>query len=79
MRKLNLPQLIKVFNIPESVAELVLPTVLLYEQLLDLVPAKEIIVTADRFIDGMQRLHIGTKTSEVMCKYWERELIGLFH
>ena len=28
MRKLNLPQLIKVYNIPESVAELVLPTVL---------------------------------------------------
>ena len=79
MRKLNLPQLIKVYNIPESVAELVLPTVLLYEQLLDLVPAQEIIVTGDRFIDGMQLLHIGTKTSEVMCKNWERELIGLFH
>lgn len=79
MRKLNLPQLIKVYNIPESVAELVLPTVLLYEQLLDLVPAKEIIVTADRFIDGMQLLHIGTKTSEALCKNWEQELISLFH
>ena len=79
MRKLNLPQLIKVYNIPESVAELVLPTVLLYEQLLDLVPAKEIIVTGDRFIDGMQLLHIGTKTSEALCKYWEQELISLFH
>lgn len=79
MRKLNLPQLIKVYKIPESVAELVLPTVLLYEQLLDLVPAKEIIVTADRFIDGMQLLHIGTKTSETLCRYWEQELISLFH
>ncbi|MCD8175401.1 MAG: hypothetical protein LUD41_05685 [Phascolarctobacterium sp.] len=39
MRKLNLAQIMKVYNIPEDVAELVLPTILLYEQLLDLVPA----------------------------------------
>lgn len=79
MRRLNLPQLIKVYNIPEHVAELVLPTVLLYEQLLDLIPAEEIVVTSDRFIDGMQLLHIGSKTSPTLCKQWEHELIGLFH
>ena len=79
MRKLNLPQLIKVYNMPESVAELVLPTVLLYEQLLDLVPAQEIVITADRFIHGMQLLHIGTKTNPALCKAWEQELISLFH
>lgn len=79
MRRLNLPQMIKVYNIPESVAELVLPTVLLYEQLLDLVPAKEVIVTADRFIDGMQLLHIGSKTNVELKKSWEQELISLFH
>ena len=59
VHKLNLPQIIKVFKIKESVAELVLPTILLYEQLLALVPTKEIIITADRFIDGIQLLHIG--------------------
>ncbi len=79
MRKLNLPQMIKVYNIPENVAELVLPTVLLYEQLLDLVPAQEVIVTADRFIDGMQLLHIGNKTNLMLQKNWEQELISLFH
>ncbi len=79
MRRLNLPQMIKVYNIPEHVAELVLPTVLLYEQLLDLVPAKEVIVTGDRFIDGMQHLHIGSKTNTELKKMWEQELISLFH
>lgn len=79
MRGMNLPQIIKTYGIVESTAELVLPTVLLYEQLLDLVPAVEIIVTADRFIDGMQLLHIGRKTSPDFLKNQEQELLSLFH
>ncbi len=79
MRKLNMPQIIKKYNIPESVAELALPTVLLYEQLLHLIPAKEVIITGDSFIDGMQLLHIGGKTSPELRKAWEQEMISLFH
>ena len=79
MRRMNLPQLISAYNIPEHVAELALPTVVLYEQLLHLLPAKEIIITGDSFIDGMQLLHIGRQTSPAMCKEWEQELISLFH
>ena len=79
MRQMSLPQLIQVYKLPENVAELVLPTVLLYEQLLHLIPAKEIIITADRFIDGIQLLHIGNKTNPVMRKELEQELISLFH
>lgn len=79
MRRLNLAQIIKVFDIPETTAELVLPTIILYEQLLNLIPAEEIIITSDRFIDGMQLLHIGRKCSPELCKSWELELISLFH
>ena len=79
MHQMNLPQIIETFNIPESLAELALPTVVLYEQLLHLIPAKEIIISADNFIDGMQLLHIGKKTSPALCKAWEQELISLFH
>ena len=79
MRQMNVPQLIQAYHLPENAAELVLPTVLLYEQLLDLIPAKEIIITADRFIDGIQLLHIGHKNSPELCNDWERELISLFH
>ncbi len=75
----NLNQLMKVYGLTESAAELVLPITLLYEQLLNLIPAEEIIVTSDRFIDGMQLLHIGRKTSEELRREWERELISLFH
>ena len=53
VHELNLPQIIKVFKINEDVAELVVPTILLYEQLLALVPVQEIILTDDRFIDGI--------------------------
>ncbi len=79
MRRMNLPQLISAYRIPESMAELALPTVLLYEQLLHLIPAQEIIITSDSFIDGMQLLHIGRKTSPALRKAWEQELISLFH
>ena len=64
VHELNLPQIIKVFKINEDVAELVVPTILLYEQLLALVPVQEIILTDDRFIDGICLLHIGPKASK---------------
>lgn len=79
VHKLNLPQIIKVFNIKENVAELVLPTILLYEQLLALVPTKEIIITADRFIDGIQLLHIGPKTDKDYAAELEKEQLSLIH
>ena len=79
VHKLNLPQIIKVFKIKESVAELVLPTILLYEQLLALVPTKEIIITADRFIDGIQLLHIGPKTDKEYAAELEKEQLSLSH
>jgi exopolyphosphatase/guanosine-5'-triphosphate,3'-diphosphate pyrophosphatase len=53
VRRLNLPQIIKVFGLKEDAAELVLPTILLYEQLLDLAPAEEVLVPKDRYIDGV--------------------------
>ena len=79
MRRMNLPQLISAYTIPEHVAEFALPTVVLYEQLLHLLPAQEIIITGDSLIDGMQLLHIGRQTSPAMCKEREQELISLFH
>lgn len=79
VRKLNLPQLMSVYKIPESAAELVLPTILLYERLLDVLPVEEIVVTEDNFIDGMQLLHIGLATNKEQKQEWEEELISIFH
>lgn len=79
VRQMNLPQIIETYNLKEHMAELALPTILLYDQLLHILPAKEIIITGDSFIDGMQLLYIGNKTSPEMHKAWEQELISLFH
>lgn len=79
IRQMNLQQIIKTYDVPEGIAELALPTVLLYEQLLHLLPAKEVIITGDSFIDGIQLLQIGKRTSKEICKEWEQEIISLFH
>lgn len=77
--ELNLPQIIKVFKINEDVAELVVPTILLYEQLLALVPVQEIILTDDRFIDGICLLHIGPKASRDYADELEQEQLSLLY
>lgn len=79
VQKLNLPQIMSVYHIPENDAELVLPMVIFYERLLDVLPVEEIIVTEDRFIDGMELLHIGGATNSEQAKAWEKELVSLFH
>ena len=79
MHALNLPQIIKVFKINEDIAELVVPTILLYEQLLALVQVQEIILTDDRFIDGICLLHIGPKTNRDYAAELEQEQLSLFH
>ena len=79
VHELNLPQIIKVFKINEDVAELVVPTILLYEQLLALVPVQEIILTDDRFIDGICLLHIGPKASRDYADELEQEQLSLLY
>ncbi len=76
---LNLNQIVQVFKLPESAIEVVLPTLLLYEQLLDLTPAKEIIITNDRFIDGMTMLHIAEQKNPEVIEALDKELISLVH
>ena len=67
------------YGLQISVIRVLAVCCLSYEQLLHQIPAKEIIITADRFIDGIQLLHIGNKTNPVMRKELEQELISLIH
>ena len=78
-RKLNLTQLMSVYDLEEHMAEFILPTMLLYEQLVRLQPVEEIILTNDRYIDGMQLVHIASNTDKELCQSWENELISCFH
>ena len=80
VRKLNLPQLLKTYHLTETEAELVLPMVLLYEQLLDLAPAaKEIIITKDTFLDGMILRWIIREKDENYTRMLEEEQMSLVH
>lgn len=79
IRTMNLSQIIKVFNIEETLAEIIFPTIILYQQLLALVPAQEIIVMPNRFIDGMKLLHIAKQTSTDYTDSLQDELMSLIH
>ena len=57
--KYNLPQIMKIFGINESLVEIVYPTVILYHQLLAIAPVKSIVIAKESFLDGMELLKIG--------------------
>ena len=79
VRGLSMAQLVKVFNLEETSAELVLPTIILYQQLLSLAPAKELIITPDRFIDGMKTLYVARNTNKEYIKDVQGVLMSLVH
>ncbi len=75
VRKLNITQLMKVYNIDEESAEMVLPTIILYQQLLSITPAENIVVPPDRFIDGMKVLYVASaKNKKFINKLTEMRL-----
>jgi exopolyphosphatase/guanosine-5'-triphosphate,3'-diphosphate pyrophosphatase len=78
VRHLNLSQIIQVYHLKETEAALVLPTILLYEQLLDLAPAQEVLIPKERFIDGVMLLQIGQKNSKFSAAL-DTELINYLH
>ena len=79
IRTMNLSQIIRVFNIEETSAEIIFPTIILYQQLLALAPAQEILVMPNRFIDGMTLLHIANQTNTEYADSLHEELITLIH
>ena len=80
IRNLNLPQMIQLFHVTEDEAEIILPMILLYEQLLSLVPtAQEIIVSDETFIDGMRLRYIVQQKEPEYAAGLEEELLSLVH
>lgn len=75
--KLNLMQLIKVFDFPENTFDMVLPTILLYQNLLKLMPCVEIIIPPDRLIDGVRIRYIAKATNHSYVEELENSNVGL--
>lgn len=75
VRGLNVAQLMNVFDIDEESAEMVLPSIILYQQLLTIAPTKHIVVPPDRFIDGMNVIYVaGSKDKKFIKQLTEMRL-----
>lgn len=77
VRYLNLSQIIKTFDLTEHKAEIVLPTIVLYKQILSLTNPEEVVILSDQFIDGIIIKHIAEKTGHPHDKLIEDQLINL--
>jgi exopolyphosphatase/guanosine-5'-triphosphate,3'-diphosphate pyrophosphatase len=75
--KLNVPQIVKAFSLPEHTAEMVLPTVSLYKQILALTDVEQIVLPCDQFIDGLTTVHIAEKTKDKWMEKIELQIISL--
>jgi exopolyphosphatase/guanosine-5'-triphosphate,3'-diphosphate pyrophosphatase len=79
VKKLNTAQIMKLYGLEENQAELVLPTTILYQQLLNLTPAEEILVPPDAFIDGMKTLYVARETDPEFIEYLRDLRMSLVH
>ncbi len=77
VKNLNLPQLMKMFNLVESKAEMVLPTIVLYSQILSITNAPEIIFPDAQLVDGVTLLHTAEKTRDPLIAELERQVYSL--
>jgi exopolyphosphatase/guanosine-5'-triphosphate,3'-diphosphate pyrophosphatase len=74
---LNLPQIITTFQLTEHKAEIVLPTIVLYKQILSLTSPEEIIVLSDQFADGVIIKQVAEKTAHDHKALIENQMINL--
>jgi exopolyphosphatase/guanosine-5'-triphosphate,3'-diphosphate pyrophosphatase len=77
VRSLNLPQLVKKFNISEQTAEMVLPTIVLYSQILSLASGEKIIMPDIHFVDGITTLYVAAKTRDPYLMLIENQVVSL--
>ncbi|MBP2646077.1 MAG: ppx 1 [Firmicutes bacterium] len=79
VKRLNLPQVMQEFGLSQQRAEMVLPTIVLYKQILDLANVEDIVVSGAQFGDGIIISDIGEKTGDSWKKVIEEQMISLVH
>lgn len=77
VRSLNLPQIITTYTLTEHKAEIVLPTIVLYKQIVSLTNPKEIVILSDQFSDGIVIKHIAEQTADKHNELIEHQMISL--
>ncbi len=77
VQDLNLPQLMKTFNLGENKAEMALPTIVLYNQILAITNAPEIIFPDAQLVDGVTLLHAAEKMEDPFILTLEQQILSL--
>ncbi|MBP2636819.1 MAG: ppx 1 [Firmicutes bacterium] len=74
---LNLPQIMAAFQLPEHKAEIVLPTIVLYKQILLLTNPEQIMILSDRFSDGVIIKQVAEKTGHKHKEVIQNQMVNL--
>ena len=77
VQDLNLPQLMKIFHLGENKAEMALPTIVLYNQILSITNAPEIIFPDAQLVDGVTILHAAEKMDDPFMMILEQQVLSL--
>lgn len=77
VKGLKLPQIMTMFDLTEARAEMVLPTIVLYKQILSLTTVEHIVIPADQLIDGFTLKHIAEATKSQWLDVIEDQIISL--
>lgn len=76
---MKIAKIMKEFDLSEHVAEIVLPTMIFYQQLITLSEVPELVFPPDRFIDSLILLYIAKEKDEVWLKEIDEELISFVY
>ena len=74
---LNIPYLMNAFGLPEARAEIVLPTIMLYQQIMSLTEIGQIVVPNTSFLDGVTIHHIAEKTHDPYMNVLDEQIVSL--
>lgn len=77
VRNLNLTQLMKMFKLVEAKAEMVLPTIVLYNQILSITNAPQIIFSEAQLVDGVTLLHTAEKAKDPLTLELDQQVLSL--
>jgi len=77
LKGMNVSQVMKAFALSDNRADLVLPMIFLYRQILALTKVDHIVIPAEQFIDGLVVRHIATKTKHPLLCEVEQQIVIL--
>ncbi len=77
VQTLNLPQLMKTYRLNENKAEIALPTIVLYHQILSITNAPAILFPDAQLVDGVTLLHAAANVNDPFMLMLERQVLSL--